>query len=276
MTFHHNKKIRKKFFVQAIILLAVLSVAILLGGNGILSGLTVSLASPIFSVRDSIGNWYESKSYLIKDKEILADENSRLKKDLAEKEIELMSFNILKKENDELNNFLGRKTKERESVVARVLLRPPQVPYDILIIDVGEDSGIKEGMIVSAYGDILLGFVDEVFKGNSRVKLYSNVRENIDILIDNTNIFAVASGGGGGNFEITIPRAEEVKEGSIVITPGADPFVLGIVELVKADMADAFQKVLFRTPLNIQELKWVEVSLDLSPLSPIRETQDKE
>jgi len=264
MISHHNKRTGKKFFFSIIILAVILIATTLFGFSGIFSSSTISIASPLFTARNSFSHWYESRSYILKNKEDLLDENLKLREELVESRLELLSLDILKEENNELKGLLGRKTEERKSIVASVLLHPPQVPYDVIVIDIGEEGGVKEGMLVGAYGDILLGFVEEVFANKSRVRLYSRAGEEISVLINNTNIFTIAKGNGGGNFEITLPRVDEAKEGSLVITPGAEPFILGIVEFIKADMADAFQKVLFKTPLNIQELKWVEVFPDLT------------
>lgn len=264
MISRHNKKTGKKFFLPMIILTVILVAVILFGFSGIFSSSTISIASPLFTIRNSFSDWHESKSYVFKNKEDLLAENLKLREEILESRLKLLSLDILERENDELKGLLGRKTEERNGIAASVLLRPPQVPYDVIVIDVGEDSGVKEGMIVVAYDDILIGFVEEVFASKSRVGLYSRAGEEVDVFINKTSIFTVASGNGSGNFEITLPRVDDVEVGSLIITPGADPFILGIVEFIKADMADAFQKVLFRAPLNIQELKWVEVFPDLS------------
>ena len=266
MTSPHNKKKNRKFF-PLIILAVILLAIILFGFSGIFSSSTLFVASPIFSVRDSFNNWYQFKSYVIKDKESLVNENLKLKERLIESEMKLITLGVLENENSELKSLLGIRTEERRGIVASVLLRPPQVPYDIIIIDIGEDDGVKEGMLVGVYGDILLGFVEEVFNDTSRVRLYSRSGEKVNVFINNTNIFTTAVGSGGGNFEITIPRVDEVEVGSLVTTLGTEAFVLGIVEFIKADMADAFQRVLFRIPVNIQELKWVEVYPDLTNAS---------
>lgn len=276
MISRRNKKIGNKIFFPVIILAIILAVAFFFDFNRFLSGAVLSLASPLFTATHSFNNLYLSNSYILKDKEALAEENSKLKEKISELESDLLSLDVLKEENSELKSVLGRKNSGRRSMTASVILRPPQVPYDIIIIDIGADSGVKEGMQVGAYGDILLGFVDKVFEDKARVRFYSSPGQEINVLINKSNIFSIAGGRGGGNFEIILPRVDEVEIGSLVVTPGSNQFIIGIVEFIEADMADAFQKVLFRTPLNIQELKWVEVFPDLSSLSSIKEAQGQE
>ncbi len=266
MTFRHNRKIGKKISFPIIISAVILATAFFLNSNSgqSLSGAAFSLASPLFAVRDSLYNLYSSNFYILKNKKALEQENAKLKEKILEMESDALSLDVLKKESDELKSILGRKNSERKSITASVILRPPQVPYDILIIDIGTDSGVKEGMLVGSYGNILLGFVEKVFADTARVRLYSSSGQEINVLINGLNIFSTAKGNGGGNFEITLPRIDKVEVGSLIITPGVNPFIVGIMEFIKADMADAFQKVLLRTPLNIQELKWVEVFPDLT------------
>ena len=62
-----------------------------------------------------------------------------------------------------------------------------------------------------------------------------------------------------GNFELILPRDFVIAEGAEVVLPGAFPYVLGTVKTIISDPRDAFQKALIVSPVNIQELKFVEV-----------------
>jgi len=73
------------------------------------------------------------------------------------------------------------------------------------------------------------------------------------------NIFMQVVGRGGGNFEIILPRDLIVQKGTEVVLPGIKPFVLGIVKSFISDPRDSFQKALLVSPVNIQEIKFVEV-----------------
>ncbi len=146
-----------------------------------------------------------------------------------------------------------------------IISRPPQSPYDILIIDAGSDNEVKAGMLVTAYGNVLLGYVAEVFPTISKVKLISFSNEETNVLIESagigtsTAVSAIAIGRGGENLEIKLPSSIAINSGDQVKTMGAFPFIAGTIEKVEINLSDPFQKLLFRLPVNIQELKYVMI-----------------
>jgi len=56
-----------------------------------------------------------------------------------------------------------------------------------------------------------------------------------------------------------LPRDFVLEKGNEVVLPGITPYVLGIVQSILSDPRDSFQKALLVSPVNIQELKFVEV-----------------
>jgi cell shape-determining protein MreC len=146
-----------------------------------------------------------------------------------------------------------------------IISRPPQSPYDILIIGAGSENGIKTGMLVMAQDNVLLGHVAEVFPAASKIKLISFSEEETNVLIESagngtsTALSAIAIGRGGENLEIKLPSAIEIKSGAQVMTMGTFPLAVGVVEKVEINLSDPFQKIFFRLPVNIQELKYVMI-----------------
>ena len=51
------------------------------------------------------------------------------------------------------------------------------------------------------------------------------------------------------------------EKGDEVVLPGITPYVLGIMETTISDPRDPFAKTLLTSPVNIQELKFVEVEI---------------
>ena len=66
-------------------------------------------------------------------------------------------------------------------------------------------------------------------------------------------------GRGGGNFEMILPRDFILEKGTEVVLPVITPYTLGIVQTILSDPRDSFQKALLASPVNIFELKFVEV-----------------
>lgn len=146
-----------------------------------------------------------------------------------------------------------------------IISRPPQSPYDILIIGAGSENGIKTGMTAMAQDNVLLGYVAEVFPSASKVKLISFPNEETNVLIESsgtgtsTVVSAIAVGRGGENLEIKLPSSLAINSGDQVKTMGNFPLMAGTIEKVEMNLSDPFQKLLFRLPVNIQELKYVMI-----------------
>jgi len=193
-------------------------------------------------------------------KEDLSRENEALRRKIAELESSSLLQNVILAENRELKAMMNRATTTAgKRTLARVLVRPPVTLYDTFIIDAGTSADIKTGDRIFVNGDILLGEITDVSPYSSKVKLYSSPGETLQVQIGEKNIQATATGRGNGSFEISLPREFEVKEGDAVIIPALQPALFGTVTAVFGDPARAFEFVLFKTPVNIHEISWVQV-----------------
>jgi len=216
------------------------------------------IAVPIWKTQDLIVNtWDNIRIGFISKKSILV-ENEQLKEDAIISSAKLLDRNLLFEENMELKELLGREVTE-QTVFATVLTKPNRSIYDTLIIDVGENAGITKGDKVLYGGTIVIGEIVEVFKNSSKILLLSSPGEVIDVVVGNSNIETLAYGRGGGVFELELPRDTEVAVGDVVSVPGIISRVLGTVEHVETKPSNPFQTVLFKGPVNIFKLKWVEV-----------------
>lgn len=173
-------------------------------------------------------------------------------------ETKSLDCEIFKKENEELKTALSRPDKN-DFIFAYVDSRPPQSPYDILVVDRGEENGVKNGMQVFAYDNILIGYVSEVFGGSSKIKLISFPGEETNAVLFSLNNQVFVTGKGGGNFEIKMPKSIEVNTGEKVVTLGANSMLLGMIDKIEINPSDPFQKLYFRFPFNLQELKYVAI-----------------
>jgi cell shape-determining protein MreC len=167
----------------------------------------------------------------------------------------------LKNENDDLKNILNRNKTDQKLLLATVLIKPFFSPYDTLIIDVGSSSGVVINDKVLVDNNTFIGYVSEVYDDTSKVVLYSSPGEKVNVLIGNNNVEKEAIGLGGGDFKIEIPRGIDVKEGDSIVIPSISTNVFGVVEKIEFKESDSFQTILFKNPVNISELKWVQVLL---------------
>ena len=156
---------------------------------------------------------------------------------------------------------MNRKRDDQKFLLGAVLVKPFMSPYDTLIIDVGTSNGVLAGDIVEVEGNTFIGFVSEVYNNTSKVVLYSSPGEKVKVLIGDNDIEKEAIGLGSGNFKVEIPTEIDVKEGDSIVIPSISTNIFGVVEKVEFKESDSFQNVLFKIPINIAELKWVEVVL---------------
>ena len=81
----------------------------------------------------------------------------------------------------------------------------------------------------------------------------------IEALFVDSNIQTEVIGKGSGNFIATIPVEAGVETGDLVLFPEVDSHIFGIVEKVLVDSADSFATVLFKAPVNIHGIRFVEI-----------------
>src|SRR3989344_4872836 len=166
----------------------------------------------------------------------------------------------------ENQNLQSKKTEKTKVVLGSILSKPNQSPYDTLVLDIGADLGIKSGERVLALGNVLIGRIANIYHNSSKVILFSSNGEKTQVVVVEKNlpagrqgVFLELVGRGGGNFEMIMPRDLKLEKGDQVVLPGIIPYVVGIVETIISDPRDPFVKALLTSPVNIQELKFVEV-----------------
>lgn len=252
----NNREKRKAAFPMYVLLgFTVVVVVVTFISPSFFPELFSTIAAPFWKGEHGLSagasNALTSKRELLKENEALRETISKLYN-------QSLTYKLLQEENTELKAILGR-VGERKVILATVLRKPPFSPYDVLVIDVGEKEGVSVGDEVVVEGDISIGNIAEVNGGTSKVKIYSSPGEKHNVLIGTTSIQASATGRGGGNFEIILPRDADVKVGDSVTIPGITPTLFGTVSALLGDPARPFETVLFKSPINISELKKVQV-----------------
>ena len=189
----------------------------------------------------------------------LIQENKDLKNQNWEIKLKLSNKQLLLAENTQLKELLGRKTENNsKTILANVISKPPLSMYNSLFADVGENYKIKKGAKVLA-GDNLIGTVEDVYLKSSKIKLYSFPKDKIDVAVGFNKILTQAEGKGDGVFEIRLPQGIEIKIGDSVFLPDTDLFILGGVEKITSSPENPFQIILFKSAVNIFELRWVQI-----------------
>lgn len=253
-----NFEDRKRQKQKRILFIAIgLFILCLIINTSPVRNLLFSIAKPAWQLKNSFLNsnfleYFKSKSTLLNEKMVLEQKLFLVANTLALND-------VLQKENEMLKDVLERKDIKLKTILASVLVKPPQIPYDSLIIDIGENQKIRVGNKVVANANIYIGEVSEVYPDTAKVILYSSPNYKLPVILGKNFVGVEAVGMGGGNFNIHVPREVEVTEGDTIVIPSISPNIFGIVEKINFKEADSFQTVLFKSPVNISELSFVEV-----------------
>jgi cell shape-determining protein MreC len=261
MSYLLDKKEKRKKFSQ-IMLGVVFLVVLFYFRLSVWSGFSY-IGQIIFHPVLVVGNKFEEKfknigSYFV-SKSSLYNQNQKLQGEVAFDDARMANYDSLVLDDANLKEILGRKDVKAIMTVAVILARPNQSPYDTLLIDVGLAEGIKTGETVFALGEVPIGSISNVYPNSAKVVLFSSPGEMTQAMITNGNISVEIIGRGGGNFEMIMPKDFTLPEGTQVVLPGINSYVLAIVQKIISDPRNPSVKALLVSPVNIQSLKFVEV-----------------
>lgn len=197
---------------------------------------------PVMSARDSLS---DSK---VKD----------LQAELASTTATLADRDRLAAENRQLKSLLGR-TDTQSFILAGVIGKPPGMPYDTLLLDIGESSGVRSG------GDVYIGSVDvgtisEVGSRTARAILFSSPGEVHEALIQGTIPISL-EGQGAGSMKGQVPAGTDIKVGSFAAFPGIQGGYVGKVAYVEQKEGSSFKTIYVQTPINPFETSFVLVKI---------------
>lgn len=214
---------------------------------------------PVWKTENFVNTGLYNMNYLIRTKASISNENHNLIEEVSSLRLTMTDYQILKNEVDQLKEILGRIPDKNNFILSNILTKPNHSPYDTVIIDVGNNDGIKEGDLVYVDGNIPIGNIGKVYNKTSLVTLYTNPGQKTEGFMDISNASVVLTGRGGGNFEMIIPIELSAEKGTIIYLPGSTSLVLAHVDEVISIPSDPFKKVLLSSPVNVQNLKWVQV-----------------
>ena len=259
MNHHLAKTYRRRRFVVILVILFIVFFFLL--QKGLLSKLNPffsKIVTPIWQTenftKDFLFMTVSSKSGLYK-------QNILLKSEIEELNLKLSQTDILQEENKNLKEIMGRINPETKVVLSAILAKPNLTPYDTLIIDRGALDGIKVDDRVFAKGNILIGYIESVENSSSKVIMFSTPGNISQVVYGNTGKYFNARGVGNGSISVDVSRETEVALGDMFFYPGLDNVLIGVARKIDFDARDAFRKVIIKSPINIQEERFVEVKI---------------
>jgi cell shape-determining protein MreC len=260
----NRQRRRSPNFLVALVVLLVCIIFVAFFRNP-LSNIFLRVTSPLFVARDSVGGGLSGIFAQFSSKASLETQNETLRAALASTSAALADRDILYQQNLFIKNQFGRDTAAH-ALLAGVLMRPPNIPYDTLLIDAGSAQGVTMGDIVSAGGTTAIGRITSVYGTQSRATLFSAAGESYQALLQLSAQGGVSVplsfvGQGGGSMSAEVPSGTRVTLGDHVILAGiAAPFV-GSVSHIDVHDGQSFETVYIELPVDLFSLQYIEVHL---------------
>ncbi len=260
---NHYQLQRKKLIWKVVSFLLVLVIIYFLGGVILrpASGPLNLAFRPIWWGSEGIFSGGQAIFDFFRDKNQLAVENRRLQEENNNLKIKLLASSQTESSNDYFRSLLGRLKDNNLPIVGELIFLPNFIPYQTLLIDVGKNNlsqAMKPGDLAVATGGVLVGRVAEIGAWYSKVRLIS-AEENLSVMIGPKNVPALALGAGAGNFKISLPKDTVITIGDRVLAPLYNNLLIGTVRNISKNPSQPNQEILIKTPVNLWQLKWLEI-----------------
>jgi len=201
------------------------------------------------------------------NKDILVEKVLSLTEEIKTNENYKIQNQILLAENEELKKQLNFFEKNNyQSIGAEVVGRAVDPLATTLIINRGEEHGIKIDNPVIIADGVLVGKIIKVLKNESIVRLINDNNSKIGatILNKDKSLGLVEGGYGLGVKMDYIPQNEIINIGDVVVTSGLTEgiprgLIIGKVEVVEKQAHQPFQQAILNTNADLSYINVVSV-----------------
>lgn len=214
------------------------------------------VGGPMWTVREAVSSRAVSFVSYFKIKSSLQNENDDLKKKLDEKNAEII---VVKNQVDlykQLDSYISMKDTTANEGIVRVVSRPPQTPFDVLVVE-ANDNNIKAGQRVYFAG-IPAGIVESKTGSFAKIFLFSNPASQFRVLVGANKIESDAKGKSQGNIYLTLPKSVDVQIGDTVyLADGTVP--IGTISQIDNNTSTSFIDVYVKMPFSPSRVDWLTV-----------------
>ncbi|MEX2210131.1 MAG: rod shape-determining protein MreC [Patescibacteria group bacterium] len=202
-----------------------------------------------------------AKAVQITGRSDLEQENADLRKEVGELKSELAKREEAVLENDALKAQLGFAQDSGFALTeADIISQDPTNYQQILTVDRGSSSGIKQGMVAVTQG-LLVGQVIETTPSTAKVRLITDFGSAVPALAQQTRASGLLRGGRGFGLELEmVPQTDELRTGDTLLTSGfgndyPKGLVVGTVDRVEKHDTDVFQTAEIRPAVDLRRLE---------------------
>ena len=211
--------------------------------------------TPVFRSADALSadshlffSGFKNTAELSLQNEKLLDENTTLT---------LENQALLQKEAELGDLAAGGNTLS--GIPAGVVARPPESPYDTLVLAEGTNAGIALGMEAFGAGGVPIGVVSSVLANFSRVTLFSSPGMRTSGWIGSADIPLIIIGSGAGAISASFARSANIAVGDVVFAPGPGMLPIGKVARIDSDPSSPSMTLHITPALNLFSISWVVV-----------------
>ncbi|HUX80816.1 MAG TPA: rod shape-determining protein MreC [Candidatus Paceibacterota bacterium] len=168
---------------------------------------------------------------------------------------------ILQQKITNLSTLLGTVSSPETipGVLAGVLARPPESPYDTLVLAAGQRGNVHLGMEAFGESGAPIGVVSSVLEDFSRVTLFSAPNMLTEGWVGHASVPLTIKGVGGGVLEATVPRTANIVLGDSVFVPGPGMLPIGSVVRIDSDPLSPGVHLRIMPAVNLFSVAWVEL-----------------
>ncbi|MDE1919539.1 MAG: rod shape-determining protein MreC [Patescibacteria group bacterium] len=213
--------------------------------------------TPVFGSADALATKSHVFISSFSDKAALALENERLSAENAALASENTALAAKAASVSALVSAGAKSRKSDSGILASVVARPPESPYDTLVLAAGKNDGVALGQEAFGIGSVPLGVVSFVTDDFSRITLFSTPGMTIHGWVGRGNLPLSIEGSGGGTFRASLPRSAGVLAGDTVYAPGEGALPIGTVARIDGDPSMPEVALRIAPALNPFSITWV-------------------
>ena len=208
-------------------------------------------AAPIFRLADTVAETNHAFFASFSDATALVVRNEQLVKENAALENENQS---LRKKEAITGGFDSSK-----GILAAVVARPPESPYDTLVLAAGSIAGVALGQEAFGVGNVPLGIVTAVMTDFARVTLFSAPGMLTYGWVGSANVPLSILGSGAGTMSASLSRSMDIAVGDTVFAPGPGMLSIGHVVRVESNPSSPGITLRIMPNVNLFSLGWVQL-----------------
>jgi rod shape-determining protein MreC len=258
-----NKR-TKGFLSLILIILVVIFILHFLGFFSFVEKQTVIIFKPGEKIFYQWGNNFNQLLHW----QSISSENQKLKDQLGRLGVDYVKLLNLEKDNENLRKELGFLKKEQYVYRLVNIIGRLNGNDQVLIIDQGYSSGLKNGLAATFAQGIVVGKIIKVEADQAFVRLLTDTQSQLPVsLVRSATTTGMLKGQVGQSLLMDlIPNNQDIKDGDLVVSSGLQEeipkgLIVGEVDTVESSIGQIFKQAKVIAPFSYQNLSSLTIIL---------------